>query len=152
MERSYRGERKDLDLLYLGENFHLRFNPETIRSQETEENGTDKELTAAKAELYAMAEDMVRTEPTDITGFLRKWVALQERITETLPLLPVYSNAYCDFFTRELHNYRITQTTTWGEAIVASYMSDIEEEKEDLLYPYKVKFYTLRNTDLYQKK
>ena len=152
IERAYRGERKDIDLLYLGENFHLRFNPETIRPQETAENGTDKELTAAKAELYAMAEDMVRTEPTDIAGFLRKWVALQERITETLPLLPVYSNAYFDFFTRELHNYRITQTVTWGDAIVASYMSDIEEEKEDLLYPYKVKFYTLRNTDLYQKK
>ena len=60
-----------------------------------------------------------------------KWVALQERISETLPLLPVYSNVYFDFYSRELHDYRITRAVTWGEAITKSYISDAEELGED---------------------
>ena len=56
---------------------------------------------------------------------------LQERISETLPVLPVYSNAYFDFYTRKLHQYNITDVVTWGEAIVRSYMSDIEEMDEE---------------------
>ena len=38
---------------------------------------------------------------------------------------------YFDFFTRALHDYRIDQAVTWGEAIVKSYMSDIEERTEE---------------------
>ena len=66
--------------------------------------------------------------------FMLKWIALQVRISETLPLLPVYSNVYFDFFTRRLHDYSITDAVTWGEAIVKSYMSDIEvlEQKKFL--------------------
>ena len=83
-----------------------------------------------KEELYGMALDMVRTEPEDLLGFEQKWISLQEKITETLPLLPVYTNVYFDFFSRKLHNYRITQAPTWGQAIVSAYMSDMEEIDE----------------------
>lgn len=69
---------------------------------------------------------MVRTEPTDGAGFLRKWVGLQERITETLPKIPVYLNVYYDFFRRELHGYDIWGSISWGDAIVKSYLSDPE--------------------------
>ena len=86
-----------------------------------------------KEEVYALALEMVRTEPSDLIGFMKKWVKLQERITQTLPVIPVYTNIYFDFFSRELHDYRITEAVTWGEAVVKSYMSDIElltEEQE----------------------
>jgi len=62
---------------------------------------------------------------------MQKWIALQERISETLPLLPVYSNVYFDFYTRQLHDYEIMNNVTWGEAIVACYMSDIEDLDEE---------------------
>ena len=52
---------------------------------------------------------------------------MQERITETLPLLPVYSNLYFDFHTRELHEFDVTRGISWAEAIVRSCMSDMEE-------------------------
>ena len=113
------------DILYLGENFTVAFDPCIFRpsAQETE-------LGRVKEELYNMALDMVRTEPEDLAGFERKWVRLQERITETLPLIPVYTNVYFDFFSRRLHNYRITNALTWGQAIVSAYMSDAEEIDE----------------------
>lgn len=133
VEKAYLCETDTVDLLYLGEDFPIRFDPKLLEPFETvdPENQAADSLTAVKAELYGMAKEMVRTEPDDLAGFLTKWVALQEKITETLPLVPVYSNAYFDFFTRELHNYRITRAVTWGEAIVESYISDVEEEKWD---------------------
>ena len=94
------------------------------------------ELGTVKRELYELARDMVNTEPADLAGFIRKWVALQERITETLPLLPVYSNVYFDFFSRKLHNYSVTGTLTWSGAIISSFVSDMEilneEEQEQI--------------------
>ncbi len=44
------------------------------------------------------------------------------------PLIPVYSNVYFDFYTRSLHDYFINSNSTWSRAIVASYMSDYQDE------------------------
>jgi ABC-type transport system substrate-binding protein len=128
IEKNYE-EESMFDMLYLGENFMLKFDPQLLAPAAW--NTTKGSLTDARAELLQMAEGMVRTEPTDVAGFMKKWVNLQERISETLPVIPVYSNAYFDFYTRELHQYNITEAVTWGEAIVKSYMSDIEEIEEE---------------------
>ena len=133
--KAYRGETDNVDLLYLGEDFSIRFDPEILRPQAENAAGS---LTAAKAELYGMAQEMVRTAPGDLYGFMEQWIALQEKITQTLPLLPVYSNIYFDFATRQLHDYSIIEAVTWSEAIVRSYMSDAEDlaeiDKQTLLH------------------
>ena len=113
------------DMLYVGEDFSIYFDP-VLLEPEKPLDGSSGNLTSSKAELYAMALEMDRTDPYDVAGYMQKWVKLQKKITETLPVLPVYSNVYFDFYTRELHNYRITEAVTWGEAIVESFMSDIE--------------------------
>ncbi len=116
------------DLLYLGENFTMKFDPQLLAPTEGKSAGGN--LTETRKKLLKEAEEMVRTEPTDVTGFMQKWIRLQEQISEMLPVLPVYSNTYYDFYTRELHNYGIIDAVTWGEAIVKSFMSDIEELAE----------------------
>ena len=131
--RNYRGEVRTADVLYLGENFSIRFDPEILAPYGDPESSRNSGggIPAVKAELYEMAKDMVKTEPEDIAGFMRKWIALQERITETLPLLPVYSNVYFDFFSREVHDYMITRAVTWSEAIIKSFISDREMITEE---------------------
>lgn len=128
----YRGESTAADMIYLGEDFTILFDPGILKPTTADaEKAAEGSLPAVKNELYGMAQEMVKTEPDDILGFMQKWIKLQERITETLPLIPVYSNVYFDFFSRELHNYRIEEKATWGAAIVESYMSDTEEMKEE---------------------
>ena len=126
IEKNYE-EKSTYDLLYLGENFSIYFDTQLMAPDEDYSGN----LTDCRRELAIMARKMVRTEPTDVVSFMKKWVELQEKISETLPVLPVYSNDYFDFYTRELHQYRITDAVTWGEAIVRSYMSDIEEMDEE---------------------
>ncbi len=129
IEKAYRGKTETADLIYLGENFSIAFDPEILAPAAESAGGEEYgNLHDVKAELYAMAKDMVRTEPADLLSFMQKWIALQERITETLPLLPVYSNVYFDFFSRELHDYSISQATTWSRAILESYISDAESD------------------------
>lgn len=122
LQAIYEGrEAGDADLIYLGDNFRTIFDPDLFLP-------TDEELPLArvKAELRAMAQNMVRTEPGDLLSFMKKWVALQERITETVPLIPVYSNMYFDFYTRELYDYNIQEAVTWSEAIVPAYLNSPE--------------------------
>lgn len=129
---AYRGETETTDMIYLGEDFSILIDPAILKPTTAEAEKAEKgSLPAVKNELYGMAREMVKTEPDDIPGFMRKWIALQERITETLPLIPVYSNVYFDFFSREVHNYRIPEAVTWGAAIVESYISDTEEIREE---------------------
>ena len=66
------------------------------------------------------AEAMRRTDPGDVLNYLRRWVLFQERFNEVLPMLPVYSNRYYDFYTSDLQQYRIAEHITWGEAIVGA--------------------------------
>ena len=128
LEKEYRGETARCDLLYLGEDFSIFLDPKLLKPQK--EPLPEDNLSAGKAELYEQAREMVRDEPDDFYGFLKKWIGLQEQIMLKLPLLPVYSNIYFDFYTRELYDYEIIEAVTWGEAIVGSYLSDPEDLNE----------------------
>ena len=130
------------DLIYLGNNFSFVFNPSVIfnngAAQRQEDSATDS-LPAVHAELQELALEMDRTEPSDMLGYMKKWVGFQERLSETLPILPVYINIYFDFYTRDLQNYWIADHTTWAGAIIAARMNKgtiSEEEMKGLLEDY----------------
>ena len=74
---------------------------------------------------------MRTTVPGDVLSYVRKWVKFQERWTEVLPAIPVYSNIYFDFYTSALQNYRITSGITWADAIVGSYLGEPPAEVPD---------------------
>lgn len=130
------------DLIYLGNNFSFVFDPAVIFSNgaaRKEDGAAPDSLPAVHAELRDMALEMDRTEPSDMLGYMQKWVAFQERLSETLPILPVYINVYFDFSTVELQNYWIADHTTWASAMIAARMSRgkiTSEEMEELLEDY----------------
>ena len=80
--------------------------------------------------MYEYCRLMCETEPADTLGFMQKWLKMQEKLTEYLPLLPVYSNVYFDFYTSELQNYDILYHITWGDAIVPSIYGPLPEQPE----------------------
>ena len=117
------------DLMYLGDNFNISFDPALFyRTGNAAETGS---LYAAYAELFTLSEDMDRTEPHDILGYMGKWLAFQEKLTELVPIVPVYSNIYFDFYTRELDEYWIEEHVSWAKAIVPARMRSIKTEDSD---------------------
>ena len=128
----------DADLLYLGDNFNISFDP-TAFFQESDGDHQDEELAfslpAVHSEMNALARNMARTEPNDIAGYMQKWLFFQQQLSDYLPLLPVYIDVYFDFYTRELHNYLIEQNIAWATAIVPARMyglKSVEMEAEVL--------------------
>lgn len=125
------------DMIYVGDNFSMIFDPDyfmkpTTDPENAKGSAAEKDsLTMSRVEMYQMAEDMVHTQSGDIPTFERKWIALQERISQTLPILPVYSNVYFDFYERELHGYEVSRYASWAEAIVPSYISELEEISDE---------------------
>ena len=122
----YRQTERDEDMIYLASNFDLLFDPSVYFNDEGEWAYTS----LADEKLYEEAISMRKTEPSDVLTYIQHWIAFQERFTQTLPMIPLYSNIYFDFYTGYLQNYRISQNATWGEAIVGAYLSAEEPAEE----------------------
>ena len=122
-----------VDLIYFGDNFNISFDPALFfhgEDQDQEALEEDSLRTVYEA-LFALSKDMDHTEPQDILGYLQKWVTFQKALSETLPIIPVYSNVYFDFYTRELDEYWIDTYESWGRAIVPARMRSIRQADQD---------------------
>ena len=120
LSRWYKQAERSDDMIYLASNFYIVFDPSVSFHEDHSwayTNLTDEEL-------YAAAEAMRTTEPGDVLGYMRQWIRFQERFNTALPMLPVYSNLYFDFFTSRLKRYEIMEPVTWGEAIVPAALGE----------------------------
>ena len=122
-----------LDLIYLGDNFNISFDPALFFADASAAAQADADsLAAVYQELYALSLDMDRTEPGDILSYMKKWVLFQQRFSELLPLIPIYTNIYFDFYTRELTDYWIEENVSWAQAIVPARMRSIRTADDSI--------------------
>ena len=126
----HRGERT-ADMLYLGSNFDIMFDP-AAHFQYGESMTPAWDYTQAEdEELYQLALSMRQTEPGDLLGYCRKWLAFQQRFAEVKPMIPLYSNVYFDYFPTILHHYYPSAAATWTEAVLSAYLGDAEDAAEE---------------------
>lgn len=125
----YKQDDRDVDMIYLATNFYLVFDP-SVHFLTNEDGTHDWSYTNLHDEkLYGEAEAMRMTEPGDVLTYLQHWISFQERFNEILPMLPVYSNIYFDFYTDTLQDYYIAENITWGQAIVGAWLGEAPEEE-----------------------
>ena len=129
LNQYYRLDEGQYDMYFLATNFDLLYDPSL--SFELDEEGHHVWRTSGLADddLWKMAVDMRRTEPDDLLGYCTKWLAFQKRFAEQLPLLPMYSNVYFDFYPQVLHEYHIAANVSWPEAALGAYLSDYVPEE-----------------------
>ncbi len=132
LERYYGQIDRDYDMIFLASDFDVKFDPSPLFNPEGDSNyiGSDDD------ELYTLARSMIQTKAGDLMAYCEKWLAFQELFIELEPLIPVYSNIYFDFYPKVLQDYNVSEYTTWAQAIVPAFMSDIpddllEAEEED---------------------
>ena len=123
----YRQTERDCDMMYLATNFDAVFDPSETFNPDDAYQGVSNRTGIADTKLYQLAQKMSKTEPGDVLSYVKKWIAFEERYTEVLPTIPVYSNIYYDFYTSALHDYEITANITWTQAIVNATLSDVTE-------------------------
>ena len=109
---------ENIDMFYLGDDFNIEFDPQLFFLAGDPDAAKEDTLAWAHAQMAKYARLMCETVPSDALGFVRKWITFQEKLSDLLPLIPVYSNVYYDFYTSDLMNYDIIKYITWGDAIV----------------------------------
>lgn len=127
----YRQLERDTDMIYLATNFTVVYDPSLTYSMDDLAQNVYNTSAIQDEKLAELAVDMRKTEPGDLLTYCQKWVAFQEYWTEVLPAIPIYSNAYFDFYTAHLQDYFISSNATWTQAIVKAYLDDIAEEEPE---------------------
>ena len=124
LERYYKKADRDMDMIYLASNFDVVYDPSVsfIVDEEGEPNWSY--TNHADEKLYRLAVEMRETEPGNATEYVRRWIAFQEQFNETLPMIPLYSNYYYDFYTANLHDYAIEKNISWSTAINAASLAE----------------------------
>ena len=120
----YRLEEAQYDMFFLATNFDTLYDPSLSFSETEDGHHVWKTSGLADDELWELAVSMRRTEPEDILGYCGKWLQFQQRFMEQLPLLPVYTNAYFDFYPQVLHGYVIEENASWPQAAIGAYLAD----------------------------
>lgn len=123
------GER-NVDMLFLATNFDIMFDPSANFVFNEEGVPVWRNTGLADQELYDTAVAMRTTEPGEQLEYVQHWLEFQKRFDEVLPMLPLYSNVYFDFYPRILRDYNIFSNVSWGVAIVPAYLSDAVEEED----------------------
>ena len=122
LARWYRQSERTEDMLFLASNFETVFDPASYFSETEKGEHFWFNTNLQDEELYQAAVKMRRTEPDDVLGYMQSWVAFQEKFNTVLPMIPVYSNVYYDFYTEYLYCYTVAESESWGKAIVGAYL------------------------------
>ncbi len=117
----YRQTDRTTDMIYMGTNFGIVTDPsmDFVLSGVLTNDGRNTS-SSADEDLYWRAVSLRQTEPTDIYGYMTKWVSFQERFNDVLPGIPIYSSDYSDFWVKELTGYDILNHKTWAQAILGA--------------------------------
>ena len=120
------------DMFYLGDDFNVEFDPQLFFLPGDPEAPYEDTLAWVHAQMHEYARQMCETDPHDALGFVQKWILFQEHLSDMLPMIPVYTNVYFDFYTSDLGNYNIRKYITWGDAIVPSAYYNAGQAMADL--------------------
>ncbi len=120
----YRNKPRTYDMFFLGSNFLDVFDPYYDYNTADIYQGAVNTSGLKDEELMALAWDMRTTQAAERQEYAHKWLAFQERWIEMMPLVPLYSNVYFDFYTNYLQDYNVTETTSWALSIPYAWIGE----------------------------
>ena len=121
-----------IDMFYLGDDFNIEYDPQLFFLAGDPDAPEEDTLAWAHARMAEYARLMCETVPSDALAFVRRWIVFQEQLSDLLPLIPVYSNVYYDFYTSDLMNYDIIKYITWGDAVVPANFYNVYQSMVDM--------------------
>ncbi len=113
---------REFDLFFLSSNFDVLFDPSADFVMNEDGEPVWKVTNLADRELYDAAVAMRQTKAGKLGEYCRHWMEFQTRFSEILPMIPLYTNVYYDFYPRTLRDYDITVNLTWSRAVVQAYI------------------------------
>jgi len=115
---------REYDLFFMGSNFSYVFDPYYDFHTGNEYQGMVNTTGLRDEELMRLALRMRNTTPGDRYTYARRWLDFQRRFVEVMPVIPLYSNNYYDFYDTRIRNYVPSEFVTWSMAILDAYVSE----------------------------
>ena len=100
---NYPKENPDYTAFNMGSDFGVPFDPWLYYSQE----GPFNKTRTNDPEADRITEDLRKTDPSDVEGFLDKWVEFQIWYNDYLPEIPLYSNIYHTGYSNRVKGFDI---------------------------------------------
>lgn len=132
LDHYYRQTEREYDMIFLASNFSYIFDPYYDFNTDEVYQGIVNTSGLRDEKLMGLARDMRETEPQDLRGYVKKWLAFQEKFVELMPMVPLYSNVYFDLSTADLEGYNINGISNWSSAIMYAYMRNHESVAGDI--------------------
>ena len=108
---NYPKEDPDYTAFNMGSDFGVPFDPWLYYSQE----GPFNKTRTNDPEADKITEDLRKTDPSDVEGFLDKWVKFQIWYNDYLPEIPLYSNVFHTGYTNRIKGFDV-MTPVWQAA------------------------------------
>ncbi len=126
LQHYYRQVERGYDMMFLANNFTYIFDPYFDFHTGDAYQGMSNTTGLRDEALMQLALEMRETMPTEMHQYVLRWMAFQERFVELMPMVPLYSSAYYDFFRPEIEGYSITEHATWAGAVVYATVAEQE--------------------------
>lgn len=124
MQVYYAQSDRAYDMLYLASNFYELFDPYYIFHTSPEYRGVLNATFIQDEDLMLAAKEMRETPSDQKDAYYEKWIAFQQAFTQALPMIPLYSNTYSDFYTTKLTGYNILNYYSFADAIVEAKLEE----------------------------
>jgi len=122
----YHQQARTADLYFMGSDFHAAFNPLNVFTDGTSNRGYYDTTSVRDDILVARAKAMMTVGFGNRAGYIDAWFAFQRRFVETLPMIPLYSGMYYDFYSPKLVGYDVTTLGSWANAIVRAELTEAQ--------------------------
>lgn len=133
LEHYYRQRERTYDMMYLATNFISIFDPYFVFNTDDAYQGTQNTTGLRDPQLEALALSLRQTESGAFLEYTQKWLAFQKYFNEVLPMLPLYSNVYFDFFVTDLYGYYPNEDMNWPIAMLYATIGAPEETEFEIL-------------------
>lgn len=120
----YRQSSRDYNMFFVASNFTYVFDPYYDFNTADRFQGMTNTTGLKDEQLMNLALDMRETTSVDIAGYVTKWLAFQQRFVEMMPLAPLYSSVYFDYYSSRLQGYDIASHSGWALAIPYAYIGE----------------------------
>ena len=121
LAQTYHQQERTADLYFMATDFAAEFHPGDSFTFGAEEHTGYRNVTSVQDEaLLTSAQALTNVGFDNRSGYAEAWLGFQARFMEVLPMIPLYSGNYADYFVANLKGYDVLQSGGWAEAIVAA--------------------------------
>lgn len=124
LEHYYRQEERVYDVFFMASNFNYIFDPYYDFNTADEYQGMLNTSGLRDEEQMQLALNLRNTPSSDVRNYVEKWMDFQVRFVEMMPLIPLYSNVYFDFYVDTLQGYDMARHASWAYALPYAYFSE----------------------------